>query len=410
MPEIPSILALNSGSTSLKFGLFHASDCSPLLEGDVDWADGRRDRARLSIHPFGGKKATTPVSVPDDREAVQCALKALLNFSAPGTQDTVRVVAAGHRVVHGGSEFRESARVTPEVKAAIAALSRLAPLHNPPTLRAIEAAETLLEGVPQVAVFDTSFFAELPPKSYLYALPPEYHERFGIRRFGFHGISHAYCAARAAEILGRSPDSFRLINCHLGGGCSAAAIHHGRAVGTTIGFSPLDGLIMGSRPGSLDPGAIIHLLRQPGMTLDKLDEDLNRNSGLRGISGISTDMAQVETAAAQGNPRAQLAFDMFVERLVIHIGGLAALMGGVDVVSFTDRIGERSPRLRSAVCQRLGFLGFALDESLNEQAPSDCDLATPASAGRILTIHTREEMMVARETRKVVSCSELIGL
>lgn len=403
MSEIPSILSLNSGSTSLKFGLFSAADCSPLLEGDVDWADGRRETARLSLHPVGGKKTTIPVSVPDDRSAVRCALNAVLEFRVAGTQNSTRVIAAGHRVVHGGAQFRESTRITSQVKAAIAGLSQLAPLHNPPALRAIEGAEELLSGVPQVAVFDTAFFAGLPPKSYLYALPPEYFERFGIRRFGFHGISHAYCAQRAAEILNRAPGSFRLINCHLGGGCSAAAVQHGRAVGSTIGFSPLDGLIMGSRPGSMDPGAIIHLLRQPEMSLDKLDEDLNRNSGLRGISGISTDMAQIEAAAGRGNERAQLAFDMFVERLITQIGGLAALMGGVDVLSFTDRIGEQSSKVRSTVCKRLGFLNLSLDEALNENPPKDSDLATPESLGRILAIHTREELMVARETLRVVS-------
>jgi acetate kinase len=403
VPEIPSILSLNSGSTSLKFGLFRAADCSPLLEGDVDWADGRRDHARLSTRPVGGKRTSIPVSVPDDRSAVRCALNAVLEYKVPDTQSAVRVIGAGHRVVHGGAEFRESTRITQQVKAAIASLSQLAPLHNPPALRAIEGAEELLKGVPQVAVFDTAFFANLPPKSYLYALPPEYFERFGIRRFGFHGISHAYCAQRAAEIVKRAPDSFRLINCHLGGGCSAAAVQHGRAVGSTLGFSPLDGLIMGSRPGSVDPGALIHLLRQPGMTLEKLDEDLNRNSGLRGISGISTDMAQIEAAADRGNARAQLAFDMFIERLITQIGGLAALMGGVDVLSFTDRIGEQSSRVRSAVCNRLGFLGLHLDEALNKKAPADSDLASPESHGRILAIHTREELMVAWETLRIVS-------
>jgi acetate kinase len=255
--------------------------------------------------------------------------------------------------------------------------------------------------VPQVAVFDTSFFAQLPPKAYLFALPYDYYERLGIRRFGFHGLSHGYCAGRAAELLGRPLSGLRLISCHLGGGCSAAAVRGGVAVATTLGFSPLDGLMMGTRSGSVDPGILLYLLRERAVTLEELNRVLNYSSGLLGISGLSSDLARIESAAAQGNERARLAFDMFADQVRSAIGALAATLGGVDALTFTDRMGEQSAALRAAACAGLEFMGLRLDLDLNTAAKPDADIAKPDSPARIFVIHTQEELVVAREARRV---------
>ena len=397
------ILAINSGSSSLKFGLFDAETCEPLLAGDIDWAHGDRRRAQFTLTPRRGCTATSPLAVPDDFTAARSAISAALDSGLPVTKGTAKVVAVGHRVVHGGAEFRDSVLIDGRVKAGIASLNELAPLHNPPALKAIEAVELLLPGVPQVAVFDTAFFAQLPPKAFLYALPYEYYERWGIRRFGFHGLSHAYCAGRAAELLGRPLPELRVISCHLGGGCSAAAVQGGVAVATTLGFSPLEGLMMGTRPGSVDPGILLHLQREHGVTIEELDRALNYSSGLLGISGVSSDLAHIEAAAAQGNERARLAFDMFADRVRSAIGALAVTIGGVDALTFTDRIGEHSAALRAAACEGLGFMGLRLDPGRNANSKADTDVARPDSPARIFVIHTQEELMVARETRRVMA-------
>jgi len=397
-----AILAINTGSSSLKLGLFDADTWEPLLSGEIDWAHGNRERANMAFHSRHGQTITKQLAVPDDFAAAEAAISAALPLAPPSPKDRGPVTLVGHRVVHGGAQFRDSVLVDGKVKAAIAGLSRLAPLHNPPALRAIEAAEALLPGVPHVAVFDTAFFAQLPPTAYLYPLPYEYYESWGIRRYGFHGLSHAYCANRAAELVGRPLAELRLISCHLGGGCSAAAVRGGVAVATTIGFSPLEGLMMGTRSGSVDPGVLLHLQREHGLSHAELDRALNQASGLLGISGVSPDLAQIEAAAAQGHERARLAFDMFADRVRSAIGALAATLGGVDVLVFTDRIGERSPGLRAASCAGLEFMGLHLDPERNAGAQPDVDLARPGSPGRICIIHTREELVVAQEARRVI--------
>jgi acetate kinase len=398
-----SILAINSGSSSLKFGLFDAGTCEALLAGDIDWAHGDRARARFTLRPRNGRIVTAQVAVPDDFTAAKVAVSAAVGSGLAGADAQSSATVVGHRVVHGGEEFRDSVLIDGRVKAGIASLNKLAPLHNPPVLKAIEAVETLLPGVSQVAVFDTAFFAQLPPKAYLYALPYEYHERWGIRRFGFHGLSHAYCAGRAAELLGRPLSELRVISCHLGGGCSAAAVRDGLAVATTLGFSPLEGLMMGTRSGSVDPGILLHLQREHGLTIEELDRALNYSSGLLGISGVSSDLAQIETAAAQGNERARLAFEMFADRVRSAIGALAATLGGVDALTFTDRVGEHSAALRAAACDGLEFMGLRIDLKRNASPKPDADVATPDSPARILVIHTQEELMVAREARRVMA-------
>jgi acetate kinase len=389
-----SILVINAGSTSLKFGLFDAEARETLVSGSIDWADGNRERARFLLRR-GSHEERSVVAVIDDSTAVACAVRAL-------TAEGDIITAVGHRVVHGGTEFRNSTLIGDKVEAMIARLAPLALLHNPPALAAIQAVRSVLPRAPQVAVFDTAFFARLPARAYLYAHPYEWYEKFGVRRIGFHGISNAYCAGRAVELLDQDLATLRLITCHLGGGCSVTAVRGGEPVATTMGFTPLDGLMMGTRSGSVDPGLLIHLLRHCGLTVDDLQDGLTHRSGLLGVSGVSSDLAQIEVAASKGNPRAQLAFDMFADRVRSAIGALAVTMGGLDALVFTDRIGENSPAMRAAICDGLECLNVRLDPERNASCRPDGDLAADASVARILVIHTREELMIARETCRVL--------
>lgn len=363
-----SILVVNAGSSSLKLGLFDPSGtelASETAEGPTD----RRAAVGQFLHRLGKKSSITGV---------------------------------GHRVVHGGAEFHDSTRVTAEVKAAIARLSELAPLHNPPALEGIEAAEALLPGVPQVAVFDTALYARFPPRAFLYPVPYEWYAEWGVRRFGFHGISHAYCAGRAAEFLSRDLAGLRLVVCHLGNGCSATAFAGGEARATTMGFTPMDGLMMGTRPGSLDPGLLLHVQQKHGLDAERLSQVLNQESGLRGVSGVSSDFRAVEAAANGGHERARLALEMYADRVRAAVGALAVTLGGLDALVFTAGVGEHSASLRAAACQGLECLGLRLDPSRNATHTPDADLAEPSSPARILAIHTREDAWIARETHRIL--------
>jgi len=404
-----SILAINAGSSSLKFGLFGDDACERLVTGEIDWANGNREQAQLLVRPRNGTTVRSRLPVPDDFTAAACAIQAALGASKPGSNGATPIRAVGHRVVHGGAEFHSSVQIDERVKGAIARLSDLAPLHNPPALKAIEAAQSALPGKPQVAVFDTAFYSHLPPKEYLYGVPYNWYQDWGIRRFGFHGISHAYCVSRAAELLKRDPAQLRIISCHLGGGCSAIAVRGGVAVATTGGFSPLDGLMMGTRCGAIDPGILLHLQRQQGMTHKELARALNYSAGLLGISGVSADLAEIEMAAAQGNERARLAFDMFALHVRGAIASLASTLGGVDVLTFADRIGEGSPALRAAACEGLRFMGVELDRERNVAARPDTDISAAGSAVRVIVTHTEEELVVARETLHVLRNAKAAG-
>jgi acetate kinase len=398
---IMSILVFNAGSTSLKFGLFSDPACELLISGALDWAGGDRHRATLTLSTDAETAAQHgTVDVHEDRAAVDCAIRALAEARPAGGQVLAEIEVVGHRVVHGGAEFPASVPIDGAVRQSIARWSALAPLHNLPALAVISAAEAALPHARQVAVFDTAFFAHLPPRAHVYPLPYAWYSEWGVRRFGFHGISHQYCAGRAAEIVRRDPAELRIINCHLGGGCSAAAIHGNVAVAVTMGFTPLDGLMMATRPGSLDPGILAHVGRRHGLTADDLDAALNHGSGLLGVSGVSSDFAAVERAAQQGNHRARLAVEMFADRARAAVGALAVNMGGVDVLAFTDRVGENSPALRAMACQGLECLGLRLDPLRNEANRPDSDISSADSPGRILVIHTREELMIAREAQR----------
>lgn len=396
------ILVFNAGSTSLKFGLFSQPACVLLVSGSLDWADGDRHHATLTL--CAGKEMAAQrrtVDVHADQAAVRCALQAVMESNPDGAQSPAEIQVVGHRIVHGGVDFLESVLIDDSVKECIGRWCELAPLHNVPALAAISATEVALPRARQVAVFDTAFFACLPPRAHVFSLPYAWYSEWGIRRFGFHGISHQYCAGRTAEILRRDPGELRIINCHLGGGCSAAAIRGNVAVGSTLGFSTLDGLMMATRPGNVDPGIFPYLERRYGLTADDLNRAMNHASGLLGVSGISSDFSEVERAAQQGNSRAQLAVDMFADRVRAAVGALAVGMGGVDALSFTDRVGENSPTLRAMVCQGLECLGLQLDPQRNMANRPDTDISAADSTARILVIHTQEELMIARDALKV---------
>lgn len=396
------LLVLNAGSSSQKSCLYELGDTlpaeppPPLWEGSIDWTH-HQGRAELKVKTAQGKKLEEEFESESRSDTISRMLKTLWSGETQVIQDLHEIDRVGHRVVHGGEDYRQSTFVTPAVKAAIAHLAVFAPVHNRANLEGIEAIEQVMGDVPQVAVFDTAFHAQLPPPAYVYPGPYEWLEK-GIRRYGFHGISHQYCADRAAKILNRDLQELRLITCHLGNGCSLAAIREGRSVDTTMGFTPLAGLMMGTRSGSVDPGILIHLLRESeDCTADKLDQILNRNSGLLGVSGVSADLRLIMEAIAIGNARAQLALDIYVHRLRSYIGAMLASLGGLDALVFTAGVGENSAAVRAATCEGWEFLGLKLDGEKNQKSPMDVDIATADSAVRVLVIHTQEDWAIAQE-------------
>ncbi|MEH2209614.1 acetate kinase [Nostoc sp.] len=394
------ILVLNAGSSSQKSCLYEIADealptqaSQPLWEGKITWT---QDRGVAEIEVKTATGGTLQKSISGD--SPQAHLTYMLNTL---NRDATKVIdrlseidVVGHRIVHGGEDYRDSVVITEDIKKAIAGLSNLAPEHNPAAVEGIEAIEQILKDVTQVAVFDTGFHATLPDAAAIYPGPYQWVEQ-GIRRYGFHGISHQYCSERAVQILGRDVASERLIICHLGNGCSLAAIKNGRSIDTTMGFTPVEGLMMGSRSGSVDPGILIYLLRHCNYSVEKLDELLNKASGLKGISGVSSDMREVREAIAQGNSRAQLAWDIYVHRLRSGIGAMLASLGGLDALVFTAGVGEHSAEIRQAACEAFGFIGLKIDLEKNQQQPVDEDIATPDSAVRILVIHTQEDWAIA---------------
>jgi acetate kinase len=402
------ILVLNGGSSGLK-AMVTEIPASGLPERPVPplW-DARADWGR---HPGATdvrvKTAAGSSEFRLDGAAPQQVLEPVIATLWEGPAKVLgipgEIDAAGHRIVHGGRAFRETTRITPDVKQGIAQMAELAPGHNRLELEAIEAVERLLGAdLPQVAVFDTAFHSTLPEPAAVYPGPRRWLEA-GIRRFGFHGISHQYTSRRAAEILGRDPASLRMITCHLGNGCSLAAVQHGKSIDTTMGFTPLEGLMMGTRSGSVDPGILIYLVRSRGYAADQLDRILNQESGLKGLSGLSGDMREVLAAMAEGNRNARLAFDVYAQRLCREIGGMLGSLGGLDALVFTAGIGENCPALREIVAKRFAFLGVELDPEKNACPPADTDISSARAAVRTLVVHTEEDWEIARE------CFRLLG-
>lgn len=387
------ILVCNSGSSSLKFSLFEAEREVLLAEGGIDWTT---KPTRLVFRTPGQPDIREELDLREHSEAITRILQEMVTGpSAPllGIDD---IDAVGHRVVHGGNRYAAAVRITPEVQSEIDRLTELAPLHNPASLEGIRAVERILPSVPQVAVFDTAFYATLSAAARTYAIPRRWTNDWGAHRYGFHGLSHAYCAQRAAEMLDRS-DS-RLVIAHLGNGASVSAVRNGVCVDTSMGFTPLDGVVMGTRSGSVDPGLLLYLLHRKGLSVEQLDHALNNESGLLGISGTSSDMRQILEDSSQ-NPDARLALEVYIHRLVQTIGAMAATLGGVDGLVFTAGVGENSARIRELACENLGHLGLRLDRIANARCKADADVALRSSAGRILVISTREDLTIVRKTK-----------
>ncbi|MEM7715174.1 MAG: acetate kinase [Cyanobacteria bacterium P01_A01_bin.68] len=401
------ILVLNAGSSTQKSCLYEVKDDSlpssppkPLWEGKVDWSH-QQGVAEIEVETSAGENLTEEIATDSQSEIMTRLLNTISNGSTKVINQLSEIDVVGHRVVHGGKYYRESVVITQEVKDAIANLVNLAPAHNPSNLAGIEAGEKILGEVKQVAVFDTAFHRSIPDAAAIYPGPYEWVEQ-DIIRYGFHGISHQYCAERTADILGKDLQSLRIITCHLGNGCSLAAIKNGRSIDTTMGFTPLDGLMMGSRSGSVDPGILIYLLEQKICTVKDLDNLLNKASGLSGISGISSDMRQIKAAISQGNQRAQLAYDIYVHRLRSSIGAMLASLGGLDALVFTGGIGENASGIRQAACEAFEFLGIQIDVVKNMNKPVDKDITTSDSPIKVLVIHTQEDWQIARECYKFV--------
>ena len=403
------ILVLNAGSSSQKSCLYDLAETltdvppAPIWEAQLDWTHAE-GKAELEVQTQQGATHKAQLKSNSRLADTQRMLETLWTGETKVIDQPDQIDAVGHRVVHGGEQYSSSTVITPEVKAAIADLVAFAPLHNPVNLDGIEIAEQILgTDIPQVAVFDTAFHRQMPEAASVYPGPYEWLEQ-GIRRYGFHGTSHQYCAERAAQLLDKPLADVKLIVCHLGNGCSLSAIHNGHSVDTTMGFTPLDGLMMGTRSGSVDPGILIHLMRQNNCTADQLDQLLNQQSGLKGLSGISGDMRQIQSAIADadGNPRAQLAYDVFIHRLRSCIGSMLMSLNGLDALIFTAGIGEHSAPVRQSVCAGLDFLGIQLDTQKNENHPQDADIATAHSNVRIFVIHTQEDWAIARDTWQIL--------
>ena len=399
-----NILVMNGGSSSQKSTLYDVKDPSsvqpplPLWEGSADWAE-HPGQADLKITTAAGEKVEKRLSTDSRHEVIAGLLETLWSGPTRVIDSPADIAIVGNRVVHGGAEYRESVVITPEVKATIRRIADFAPLHNPVNLEGIESVQHILPHVKQVAVFDTAFHRDLPLANAVYPGPYAWLEQ-GIRRYGFHGISYQYCSQRTAQLLGREPESLRMVICHLGNGCSLAAIREGHSIDTTMGFTPLEGLMMGSRSGSVDPGILIYLSRQHGDSPDRLESMLNKESGLKGISGVSSDMRDVLQARDEGNERAKLAVDIYVHRLHGLIGAMIASLGGLDVLVFTGGVGEHSAEIRASTCAAFGFLNLNIDAEKNQRSPVDQDIATHNSAVRVMVVHTEENWVIAQECWK----------
>jgi acetate kinase len=414
------ILVLNAGSSSQKSCLYQLDDTlhqlppTPLWEAKVDWTKHPgmaelevKTRDTLSCSFTRGTVLEEKLQTSSRPDVIAHMLETLWSGHTQVIADRTDIDIVGHRVVHGGQELGQATFITSEVKEAIANLSTFAPVHNPANLEGIEAIEKILgTPTPQVAVFDTAFHSNLPLAAATYPVPYEWFEQ-GIRRYGFHGISHQYCAHRTAQLMGKDLASLRLITCHLGNGASLAAIRDGQSVDTTMGFTPLEGLMMGSRSGSIDPGILIHLLKHADYDAQKLDEVLNKASGLKGISGVSGDLRQILSDIDKGNERAKLAFDMYVHSLCKNIGAMLGTLGGLDALVFTGGVGENAPAIRGAACEAFRFLGLKLDIAKNDASPADTDIAAEDSVIRVFVVHTQEDWAIAQECWKLAKTSSL---
>lgn len=394
------ILIVNAGSSSLKYQLIDTDNETTLAKGLVERIGIPGSRLKQTV---GMEQYVVEMPMKDHIKASKQMLKALTDkqHGILGSMDEIGAV--GHRVVHGGERFTTSSLIDEECLAAIDENSQFAPLHNPANLMGIKACRLVMPNTPMVAVFDTSFHQTMPAKSFLYGLPMDYYKRLKVRRYGFHGTSHRFVSERAAKFLGKELRDLKIITCHLGNGSSMCAIDGGKSVDTSMGMTPLEGVLMGTRSGSVDPASLQFIMNHEGLDIDQMLEVLNKKSGLLGVSGLSSDMRDIEEAARQGNEQAQIALDLLYNGIRKYIGAYAATMGGVDVVVFTAGIGENSPILRESVLDGMGFLGMELDKEKNKLRGEERDISTPNSKVRILVIPTNEELVIARDTLEIVS-------
>ena len=394
------IFVLNCGSSSFKYQLLDMSTERRVAGGLVERI-GLKDSI-LAYQPADGEKSVENGDIADHAEAIRRVLGKLVAPSGGVIKSLSEITAIGHRVVHGGEKFSKSVCVDATVLAAIRENVPLAPLHNPANIIGIEAMMRALPGVPNVAVFDTAFHATMPAEYYMYAVPYEWYERHHVRRYGFHGTSHRFVSERAAEMLGIAKERFNCITCHMGNGSSYTAIRNGQSYDTSMGMTPLEGLVMGTRSGDVDASILGYMAAQADMPLADIDNALNKKSGLLGVSGVSSDMRDVENAAAAGNARAQLALDMLLHRALKYVGAYAIELGRVDAIVFTGGIGENGHEFRAMLVERLGTLGIKLDAAANKVRGKEAVISTVDSAIKVLVVPTNEELMIARETREIV--------
>lgn len=390
-----NVFVVNCGSSSLKYQLINSDTEEIIAKGLCEriGIDGR-----LTHKPTGKDSVVKEVAMPDHKSAVSLVLEALTDKNTGVIKDLSEIDAVGHRIVHGGEKFASSVVINDEVLAAIEECNDLAPLHNPANLIGITACQALMPEVPMVAVFDTAFHQTMPKKAYLYGLPYEYYENYKVRKYGFHGTSHSFVSARLLEILGLKEKESKVIICHLGNGSSITAVRNGKSVDTSMGFTPLDGLIMGTRSGSIDPAVVQFLAGKLDCSFDEVITILNKKSGVEGISGVSSDFRDLDEASMAGNERATVALDMFAYRVAQYIGSYVAAMNGVDAIAFTAGIGENNGKVRKLICDYLGFLGITINEEANKIRGEEILLSTPDSKIPLYVIPTNEELAIARET------------
>ena len=396
-----NILVLNCGSSSVKYKLIDIDNKNTLAEGGVEKI-GLPDSFLKFRLPNGEKKSIVE-PIPDHKKAVNDILNILIDPTYGCIKSLKEINAVGHRVVHGGEKFNKSVKIDDEVIEKIKECYDVAPLHNPANMTGIDAITDLMPGVPQVAVFDTAFHQTMPAKAYMYALPYEDYEKYGIRRYGFHGTSHRYVSGRVCEFLGVDINKQRIITCHIGNGASMAAVVNGKCIDTSMGLTPVEGLMMGTRVGDVDPGALTFLMTKHGLSAEELQKMINKESGVLGVSGVSSDMREIDAAIEAGNERARLALDMYMLRITKYIGAYAAEMGGVDIIVFTGGVGENQAQLREEVCSTLGFMGVEINKEVNARTRgTEAVISSADSRVKVCVIPTDEELTIARDTMALV--------
>lgn len=394
-----NVLVINCGSSSLKFQLINSDTEAVLAKGLCEriGIDGS-----LTYQPAGGEKTTENKAMPTHTEAIQFVIDALTDDERGVVKSLDEIGAVGHRVVHGGEKFASSAVITDEMIKAVEECNDLAPLHNPANLIGIAACKELMPNTPMVGVFDTAFHQTMPEKAYMYGLPYEYYENYKVRRYGFHGTSHSFVSKRTAEIINKPYEETKTIVCHLGNGASICAVKNGKSVDTSMGLTPLEGLVMGTRSGDIDPAILEFLAKKEDMDIAALMNMLNKKSGVHGVSGISSDFRDLTAGAEAGNKRAQIAIDVFAYRVAKYVGSYVAAMNGVDAIAFTAGIGENVCLVREKVCEYLGYLGIILDKDANAKRGEEIEISTPDSKVKVLVVPTNEELAIARETVALV--------